>query len=86
MSLVSLSEDDDIWAIDRLTQRLGSSAGRQLVRIVVRCRFRLGRVSWIGTMPVGDGVRAYLTVFAGSGSMRSMKGPVGVSGVENQRT
>ena len=37
-------------------------------------------------MPVGDGVRGYLTVFAGSGSMRLMKGPVGVSGVENQPT
>jgi len=34
-------------------------------------------------MPVGDGVQVYLTVFAGSGSMRLRKGPVGVSGVEN---
>jgi hypothetical protein len=31
-------------------------------------------------MPVGDGVRAYLTVYAGSRSMRLGKGPVGVSG------
>jgi hypothetical protein len=50
------------------------------VSIAVRCRFPLGRVSWNGSMPVGDGVRAYLTVYAGSGSMRLGKGPVGVSG------
>ena len=38
---------------DRLTQSLGISAGSESVRIVVRCLFPLGRVSWIETMPVG---------------------------------